>query len=372
LDNKFATGACAPLPLSLFVNPGGNNFAGVPNVPPVLEEIFSVECNEMVEDVVISAQSGQSFYRTTDPVFNQRYRARLFLFQVDDPGTYTIRAMNNTFAPFITVSRSFGVFWQGAGTSLTIDVSVEQTGPMTIEVTTEAAQTFGSFDLEVDCGSIVTSTTLYWKLDTIVGGPTTFTSPASSGGRDMFVSPPGITLVPGKIGNGLLASFITSTPGIDFASGHFTVRLWLFNPVPFQSGDVVFAFRDPLFGNGFSLRCNPSVVLDGTLQFSASGFGGVGGQTDNVAIPEGVWNHIVAGWDNDVKRVFIQLNNGTRISGPQIPINVFNIVNASVVLRPFASSRFDEVAVYLGKVWNFEETAYDWNGGAGRTFPDIP
>lgn len=152
-DNKYDLGACQALPLDLRFNPG-SFLAGVPNVPPVLEEIFDLECespaNE-VFDVFISSQSGQSFFRTSDVIFNQRFRARLFLFQANEAKLYTIIISNNTFAPFITAHRAVGVEWQATGANLVINVAADQTGPITVEVTTQFPRTFGSFDIRLEC-----------------------------------------------------------------------------------------------------------------------------------------------------------------------------------------------------------------------------
>jgi PKD repeat protein len=150
-DNKFDLGACAALPLDLRFNPG-SFLAGIPNVPPVLEQIFTLICPSDTETgVVISASSGQSLYRTNDPIFNQRFRARLFLFQADIAGLYKITLSNNTFSPYITASRNFATSWRVSGTELMFVVGIEQTGPITVEVSTLNPQTFGSFDITLDC-----------------------------------------------------------------------------------------------------------------------------------------------------------------------------------------------------------------------------
>ena len=366
-DNRFSLGACQALPLDLRFNPGAF-FAGVPNVPPVLEKIFDLECPMDSETgVVISSQSGQSFYRTTDPIFNQRYRARLFVFQANMAGSYTVTLTNASFSPFITASRDFATNWQIAGTTLNFTVAADQTGPITLEVTTQTPQIFGSFDLALTCMSCILG---YWKMETFsIPLDFGFNTTPDSAGSNRLLGNPTATVIPGKIGNGLRLANQLQNQSMNYFDDAMTFRFWFF-PVGTSGNEETFVDHenDSITG-GWRIykRAGDSNVL--TARFINSSGSWETGQSGGYLL--GQWNRCVLRRNKVGDLADIRINNGVPGVG-LIPSGITGVAGSFSIRKNVICGDYDEATYYKGCSWTDDQMFYDWNGGVGRTHPDVP
>jgi hypothetical protein len=383
--------------VTLRFNPG-SFAAGIPLVPPVLETIFDLNCPSDDEvGVVISPQSGQSFYRTTDPIFNQRFRARLFTFQANSAGQYMIMLSNvSGFSPFITASRNFATSWQVAGDTLVFNVAADQTGPITVEVTTEFPMTYGEFDIHLQCemGILV-----YWNMDETGPGPF-FTGP------DRVDSVQGIILgvistsipsqTPGKLGSCALFQFHGSntellTPQqteMAWSGEDITIAFW----VLFQSQDVqnaehvVFQYEisDDVPPFLFpTLRGHITVIYNPFLDRLFLQVYNIVGQTFYTLIDPvniGQWYFIQIIYDATTGVPSFRIDNGSIVDGVFArPFPVSSSDRGLVRIRPTGGLFIPSGTVYLVDeigIWmkGLDITQLDdlWNSGNGVTWPDVP
>jgi uncharacterized delta-60 repeat protein len=219
-------------------------------------------------------------------------------------------------------------------------------------------------------------------------GLTRFT-PANAGlsgfsGRDWtFNRGPGAISVAGIVGNA--AKIDNSATGIsvglmsldstDFSLDHtkgFTLCYWekptttgIFNPrlefIKVSSG-----------GSDFSSTVFNDLIGSAGVTFNDGTFNG---ETLVPTLTIGAWNFIRMWVDPTNLFLKVQVNNGTiltstrtlgiyHFSAPQ----VFRMYPTSLPGRTFT---IDELALYEG-VLTDAEAAYLWNGGAGKTYPDVP
>jgi len=118
----------------------------------------ALECGDTIVGAQLSSSSPHSLYRTTDLVTNTSYFARFFHIQVDDVGDYLLALANvHGFTPYVTVHRSGTIQWQGVldGGEFDFSVTIEQTGPMVVEITTVDRYDQGSFDITLNCPATV-------------------------------------------------------------------------------------------------------------------------------------------------------------------------------------------------------------------------
>jgi hypothetical protein len=397
-DNKFCLDDCVSPPVELLFNPG-HFIPGIPNVPPVLEEIFNEICPLDTEtNVVISSQSGQSFYRTTDPIFNQRFRARLFTFQATMVGTYTITLTNNSFFPFITVSRFAGTFWQNAGTSLSFTITIDQVGPMTLEVTTLLPQTFGSFDVALACpaeddgsgctgnvpgGGTLTGTAAYWKCDEASGNALD----ATGNGLDLvqIISPVGS--LSGIIGTS--RSFVTpsqpflflgpNAPSIDTSLG-LTITFWVqFNafkssPNPNTgSSPVWYNAFDSGAGTLFSFELRPILSFGIVIfRFIVKGEGGASQTISGPSITLNTWYFVSMVYNKTTGKVCIKINDGSAVLSNPMTFTGTQTNNQMQSLMTFAAQapdfRIDEIGIWRRRLSEGALTKL-YNAGVGLGFP---
>jgi hypothetical protein len=373
--------------VTLRFNPG-NFLAGIPNVPPVLEEIFDLDCPSDDEvSVVISPQSGQSFYRTTDSIFNQRFRARLFVFQANSAGTYMVMLSNiSGFSPFITASRNFATSWQETGDMLVFDVAADQTGPITVEVTTEFPMTYGSFDIHLQCEMGILA---YWSFDDPEIDPqAAWADSLVDHPLGVFTGPFGTT-VPGKVNN---AGNFFSQPGgfgnptfakADFVDppespSGFTVAGW-FN-ADFTRG-VNYASLGVngggfIAGDGFTLTLSEAVLgPPATVQvvlFMDSG--SIAEGSTPVALTPSVWHFFVMWWDSSDELFRIQFDNGTIYTLTNTWNETVNdcFVQMSGPFSGVPKTRQADETGFWAKALSPSERSDLWNSGNGVTWPDVP
>lgn len=122
-----------------------------------LQPTVPIECGETITDIELT-ESGHAFYRTSDRVANRAYYARRLLAQADNEGDYSIELDNvEGFTPYITVKRSETHQWQGVLTDgrFIFTLDDEQTGPLTIEVSSLNRYETGSFDATFNCPNLV-------------------------------------------------------------------------------------------------------------------------------------------------------------------------------------------------------------------------
>jgi len=126
----------------------------VPGLVP-LDRNVDLDCGETLTDIHISDTSPKAFWRVQgDHTANQAYRARRFNIVIDDPNDCAIILSNvHGFTPYITVNRNLNTYWQGplVDGKFLFTVEADQTGPMTVEVSTLNVREQGSFDIELDC-----------------------------------------------------------------------------------------------------------------------------------------------------------------------------------------------------------------------------
>jgi len=382
-------------PLDLRFVPG-HYIPGIPNVPPVLERIFDLDCPEDDEvGVVISPSSGQSFYRTNDPIFNQRYRARLFVFQANSAGEYMIILSNvSGFSPFITASRSFATSWQATGDTLVFNVEADQTGPITIEVTTENPNEFGSFDLHLQCQMTVLA---YWKMDeTGLGpfnhGPTRIDS--ANGIELAVVTTQGVFDDVGILGR---SARFTATPALfnrllltprsidlPYGSEDVTVTAWFF--LETNSGknlnhqiaehNIYLGDIGGIFKGRLGLYYNGS--LDSLFVKIANSSGSESTVTGLTGITLNQWYFIQGMYEQSTGLPKIRIDNGSIIVGAT-PKTISSgdrgeLQCSHLTVFPTGASdvfRIDEIGIWHRALTTME---FDdmWNGGVGKTWPDVP
>jgi len=203
----------------------------------------------------------------------------------------------------------------------------------------------------------------YYTLDSMID---TTDAPDSIGGKTLF----GATddaLTAGIISNGF--TFFDAVFGqamsrndadFNFFGVSWTVRFWAKPTV--LDGSFHYLLKRSSAGNGWACYqdSDDAVKVDFTVGFAAL--------TISVGLPTlDQWNRIVFGYDSGSGLAFAQLNNDARVSNVHAGIGSVNPV------MEFISSagwyQFDEVGFWKAYAWSESNSEYDWNSGAGKTYP---
>jgi hypothetical protein len=253
---------------------------------------------------------------------------------------------------------------------------------------------------------------LYYKLDATLGAdPNNPTLIDSAGNADIQCSsnsfPTTAQIIPAQISNGLeiggsggLFASTALTPVLNMHNRSFTMRCWLKLDGLGVFGGSEFNLFYIRGGSGeiFRMTTTSQVIAVGPPVrrgsfFMAQAFTG----TINV---KSIANPYMWAETNDFDNTWIVDPNWHRIivicdlTNLILSIRVDDGVPAQVALNPgsnFADSdhyldfelttgggpgqgekRFDEIGIWPGYVWTEADATYDWNGGAGRTYPDVP
>jgi hypothetical protein len=253
---------------------------------------------------------------------------------------------------------------------------------------------------------------LYYKLDATSGAdPNNPILIDSANGVDIQCSlntfPTTASLIPAHISNGLeigntggLWASTALTPLLNMHNKSFTMRCWLkLDGLGVFGGNEfnLFYIRGGT-GEIFRMTTISSVIAVGPPVrrgsfFAAQAFTGT-------ADVKSISNPYMWAETNDFDNTWIVDPNWHRmivicdLVNLVLSLRVDDGVPATVALNPgsnFADSdhlldfelttgggptqgekRFDEIGIWPGYVWSEADATYDWNGGAGRTWPDVP
>lgn len=169
-------------------------------------------------------------------------------------------------------------------------------------------------------------------------------------------------------GSSAIGDFRESGNGDRRRSPPFTIRLWVRHSHTGGSGSYLNRLTS---GVGFDLGETSSAVR---LTISTNR-GGFASNTitalDSFSI--NTWFRIVCGWDG--ANLFMQINNGDRKTQPWgNEMGIADGASLNLKKRYSASTRhdYDELGIWKNYAWTQTDSDADWNGGAGRTYPDIP
>lgn len=86
------------------------------------------------------------------------------------------------------------------------------------------------------------------------------------------------------------------------------------------------------------------------------------------------WHRIILAYDAPTRTLRFKYNNAAYVDFVQAAgFQIKSGANAIEIIPPQSVAYFlDELCVVLDKAWTEAEATYDWNGGAGRTYPDLP
>lgn len=199
-------------------------------------------------------------------------------------------------------------------------------------------------------------------------------------------------IAPGIIGNGAIigpdhtqvneTDTLVDPSCLDLYDRSWTIRFWR-KFVPGDGGGQTDSLNRGLAvdnGTDPDLLLISTVLSFGTtyryyLEMAADG----GGTSINFLsigtdpAPLNVWHRVIATYDHTTKMLRMKFNNDAYVDFPQA--GDFFVVNGPRAIHVDISEGFsmwDELAVLPDVVWDEADATYDWNGGAGRTYPDLP
>lgn len=225
---------------------------------------------------------------------------------------------------------------------------------------------------------------LYYKMDelAIVGGSQVLLDSAGNANMGAGLIP-GSAVVPAHISNGVQTStfaYLTSTGPIAIlnlqGATNVTLRFWLYvDHIGFDFGSIaVFSMKD-LGGTNFvaldiSARATP-VNFEGHYTVSSTSASVGSGQMNWRQ-----WRRIIIKMDMTNLLLSLIVDNGAAIT---TPITAGTWPNENLRLGAFiiglSGGSFyilDEFGVWPNYLFTPADDTYDWNGGAGRSWPDVP
>lgn len=211
----------------------------------------------------------------------------------------------------------------------------------------------------------------YFKLDdaggavSLVNSVDAFPLALSSGSTSSVSGKIGTAVV---LGNGSTDRWING-PNAHWVLGtDFTIRFWInLAYAPVGNNTMVWA------GSQWTVWHMPDFWAPGTvaLEFIVDTDPG-SAFVDTAALPLGTWLHVVFWYEQGVG-VGVKINNGSATLGPGTdPIDAFATLDLNLRgWHDMGANIIDEIAIWK-RVLSTADITYDYNGGAGRTYPDLP
>lgn len=310
-------------------------------------------------------------------------------------GTYTFDVITGALPAGLTMSASGLISGTPTAGATTFTVRMRDAG---------LSQTSGGCEKEF---TFEAPEGIYYEFGTTAGG----IAVDSFGENDTDLNQGARTLVSGPIVSAWLFNSVVPPVEVWFDSStlsdktiittkSITIRFWVkcLEPVT-----VFQAFHnDVLATRYFSIQITDG-ALNGAYNKSPDSGTGYGficyANTD--AVDDGNWHRIIFTYDEDTGEARFQVDNNTPtletvneslivengsivFTAPAVPDVVavqlcpyFQIIGSGYP-PPYDASGYyagvylAEVYVSLGAVWDDADCAYDWNSGAGRTYPDLP
>lgn len=178
----------------------------------------------------------------------------------------------------------------------------------------------------------------------------------------------------GKIGNA--ASFVAANNEYlsvadndlcELGTGDFTISAWLQRQSGGSSYQVALG-KDDTANREYALyfKFNDAEQVTFILH------GTTGGQVDSAALSLNTWYHVVVTREGSTLSLYI--NNGAPVTANFTGTPTTGTAAAFTIGSHGAAADFngyvDEVAIVKGLAWDADAVAYDYNGGAGRRYPD--
>lgn len=241
---------------------------------------------------------------------------------------------------------------------------------------------------------------LYYDFETVVTGGGGSSYENQQDNRSYFnmgvlpSPPPAPSVIPGIIGDGVVIGTggvdAVSLVGTDTAVGpaanclnmyerSWTMRMWINGPGPFggialEAGIYRAAVRqniDPAFPDPILNRVAYEII--GVSGGSPYGLTGVEGPIGDPTLNS--WHRFILAYDIPTRTLRWKLNNNayTTIAAP----SDFTLPSSSYVFNVLTDDgdrryQLDELLFLPDVAWTEGQASYDWNGGAGRTYPDLP
>jgi hypothetical protein len=201
----------------------------------------------------------------------------------------------------------------------------------------------------------------YYTLDSLNGG----TAIDAVAGRDIAKQTGTAASMTGHIGNAydmLNWRARTNTAAFDFAGQDFCIRVWVYRSA---AANTQLLFRTD-GSNGWDLGFVNSAGLKAywDLQY------GTGNQTitSDDAMTTGAWHRVVA-WHETGVGIGLKVDNNTTETLSFTEAMGAASANITLALNSSGTQGLDELALWVGYIPSESELTWDWNSGAGRTYP---
>lgn len=362
-----------------------------PIFPPPPQPILMIDCGQSVTDS-ISTASQRSQFRTSNPISNQGYYARVFNIVIEPPEaegselvTFTVTAGFDIFIALVRDSEHQYYSSDGSGV-LTVTVDSSNSGPFILEVTTLSPGETGSFTVTQTCKGTV----LHWS----------FEGDLVDDNLGQSLSGLSVLFTPGLIGDGVesntSASFSqmvldlpTPNPLQDYSSGDsFSQAFWVkfsdagvgfpsflaqlnMDGVDGHAYEVDFLVGGDLAGPGLA---NPGAIL--AQDPSLAGPRPIS-YTIPVTFVTGTWYFIVLTYDGTLHKLGVSINNAAYVystSAFTLPDGTWNHVNiqwggggAFPINGP--NGIIDEYLITTDYGLDVGDINYLFNAGAGVAWP---
>lgn len=175
-------------------------------------------------------------------------------------------------------------------------------------------------------------------------------------------------IVPGKInlaydltdhGSGGISCATANAASADFSAVSFSIRIWVK-----QNGLAAGSFL-----NDDNFNWDIENGLDGKIYCATNLMNTAPFFINTVSINDGIWHRVIFLQDTPGKKIYLKLDNNATDT------YAFSTAGAMIPgpthwdMTGFSGLILDEISIWKGTVLTEPQMLFDWNGGAGKTWP---
>jgi hypothetical protein len=164
--------------------------------------------------------------------------------------------------------------------------------------------------------------------------------------------------------------FSATPANFQFLTHSFTIRFWFKSNC--ASSDQ---FNTEFFGDDpWEVKLGSPAGPDSKIDWWIDGAVGTYDTVSSVEIGDGQWHRVIVWWDSGTTVAGVQIDDGTAVTqategtlfAPSNPDTAFLLGNIGDGTHFYY---IDEVAFWKDYVLSDSDKTFDWNGGAGQTYP---